>query len=312
MPYPIERKLVVGVSSNALFNLEKEHDIFESKGLQEYRKYQIEHKTDILNPGMAFPFIRRFLNINKVYSDELPVEVVLFSKNSPETGVRIFNSIRHYELDITRAAFTSGQSPYKYIPAFNISLFISTDMNDVQNAINANLAAGRILKTNVVDDDESLELRVAFDFDGVIADDEAENIYKTDGLKKYLEYESSKAMIPHRSGLLADFFRKLSYFQMLETKKQESDPGYKKFVKTTIITARNAPAHERAFTTLSNWGVTVDEMFLLGGIDKRRILEVIKPHLFLDDQLIHLDTSMQNIPLVHIPFRANTVNPGSE
>lgn len=302
MAYPINRKLVVGVSSTALFNLEKESEIFNTVGLDAYRQYQVENKGVPLEKGLAYPFVRRFLNINKVYTEEKPVEVVLFSKNSPETGVRIFNSIRHYELDISRGAFTSGQSPHKYIPAYNISLFLSTDAKDVGNAIRTNYPAGIFIKTEVIDDEDESELRVAFDFDGVIADDEAEKIYKNHGIEKYHEYESTRAKEPHHPGLLADFFQKLSYFQKLESKKQQQDKEYKKIIKTSIITARNAPAHERAITTLNKWGVTVDDMFLLGGIEKKGILEVLKPHLFVDDQKSHLDPSIKNIPLVHIPF----------
>ncbi len=303
MPYPIEKKLVVGVSSTALFNLEREEEIFNSDGLKQYRKYQIENKNVILKKGLAYPFIRRFLNINKVYLEERPVEVVLFSKNSPETGVRIFNSIRYYELDISRGAFTSGQSPHKYIPAYNISLFLSMDSSDVKNAIDLNYPAGRFVRNEIEDEDEDeTELRVAFDFDGVLADDEAEKIYNEKGIKEYHNYESQRARIPHKPGLLAGFFRKLSYFQKLETRKQEEDKSYKKIVKTAIITARNAPAHERAITTMNSWGVTVDDMFLLGGIEKKGILAAIRPHLFIDDQLGHLDATIKNIPLVHIPF----------
>lgn len=303
MPYPIERKLVVAVSSNALFNLEKEDNIFKTEGLKAYKKYQIENKKKKLEKGLAFPFIKRFLNINKVYSKEKPVEVVLLSKNSPETGIRIFNSIKYYGLDITRAAFTSGQSPYKYIPAYNISLFLSTNENDVINAIKANYAAGRILKTKVEDNDD-LELRVAFDFDGVVADDEAEKIYEESGgnLDRYFKYETEHKQEPLKPGPLADFFKKLSFFQKLETKNEQENRGYKRILKTAIITARNAPAHERAINTLKHWDVEVDEMFLLGGIEKKRILNVMKPHLFFDDQLTHLDPSLENIPLVHIPF----------
>lgn len=303
MAYRIDRKLVVGVSSTALFNLEKEENIFLTKGLEEYKKYQIQNSKKIINKGVAFPFIKRFLNINNVYSTEKPVEVVLFSKNSPETGIRIFNSIKKYELDITRAAFTSGKSPFNYIPAFNISLFLSTNVLDVQNAIDANFAAGRILKTEITDTDEDTELRVAFDFDGVVADDESEKIYQNSGqLEIYYDYETKNKQIALNQGPLGDFFKKLSYFQKLETKKQQSEPGYNKILKTAIITARNAPAHERAINTLKEWEVEVDEMFLLGGIDKKRILEIMKPHLFFDDQMIHLDPNLVNIPLVHIPF----------
>ena len=215
MSYPIGRKFVVAVSSNALFNLEKEDKIFHEKGLKEYKKYQTRNKNKILGIGLAFPFIKRFLNINNVYSKEKPVEVVLLSKNSPETGVRIFNSISHHCLNITRGAFTSGQSPYKYIPAYNISLLLSTDKKDVVNAIDAQYAAGLFIKTTIRDDEDGTELRVAFDFDGVIADDEAEKIYKEKGLEAYYEYETKHVKEPHNPGPLADFFKKLSFFQQL-------------------------------------------------------------------------------------------------
>lgn len=301
MAFPIERKLVVAVSSNALFDLEKEDTIFLTEGLQAYKKFQVENKLKILNIGLAFPFIKRFLNINNVYSAEKPVEVVLLSKNSPETGIRIFNSIKSYNLDISRAAFTSGKSPFNYIPAYNISLFLSTNETDVLNAIEANFPAGRILETTVIDT-EDMELRIAFDFDSVIADDEAETIYTEQGLVGYYEYETKHKHEALNTGPLADFFKKISYFQKLETKKEEKDRTYKRILKTAIITARNAPAHERAINTLKEWNVEVDEMFLLGGIEKKRILEIMKPHLFFDDQITHLNTKLENIPLVHIPF----------
>jgi len=306
MAYPIERKLVVGISSNALFDLVEEDKTFKEKGLDAYRKYQIENKQKVIKKGVAFPFIKRLLHINDVYIDEKPVEVVLLSKNSPETGIRIFNSIKYYELDITRAAFMSGESPFEYIPAFNISLFLATDKNDVQLAVKSNMPAGRVLNTQIHDDDIK-ELRVGFDFDGVVADDEAEKIYKEKGIEKYYEYETKHSQDALRPGPLGDFFKKLAYFQKLETKKQLSDRSYRKILKTAIITARNAPAHERAVNTLKEWGVTVDEMFLLGGIEKKRILEVMKPHLYFDDQLIHLSDEIKNIPLVHIPFGVSNV-----
>jgi len=303
MAYPIDRKLVVAVSSNALFDLEKEDEIFKNEGLNAYRTHQIDNKQTPLKKGFAFPFIKRFLNINKVYPEQKPVEVVLLSKNSPETGIRVFNAIKSYNLDISRAAFTSGKSPYNYIPAYNISLFLSTNEDDVIKAIESNYPAGRILKTTV-QDDEDLELRVAFDFDGVIADDEAEKVYQDSGgqLEIYYSYETEHKQIALNPGPLGNFFKKLSYFQKMESRKEEKDPNYKKILKTAIITARNAPAHERAINTLKEWDVEVDEMFLLGGIEKKRILSVLKPHLFFDDQITHLDPKLENIPLVHIPF----------
>lgn len=302
MPFPIDKKLVVGVSSMALFNLQKEDEIYREEGLSAYRKYQIENKNIIIEKGFAFPFVERFLKINKVYSDDKPIEVVILSKNNPETGVRIMNSIKEYGLDISRGAFTSGDSPYKYIPAYNISLFLSSNETDVMNAITAGYPAGKFVNTHMEFPNDSDELRVAFDFDGVIADDEAENIYQREGLQYYFNYETEHVNEPHHPGPLADFFRKLSVFQRLETRKKENDPNYKKIIRTAIITARNAPAHERAISTLNTWNVTVDDLFLLGGIEKRRILEIYKPHLFMDDQITHLNPELTSVPLVHIPF----------
>ncbi|MBB5143965.1 5'-nucleotidase [Desulfovibrio intestinalis] len=304
MAYPIEKKLVVGISSNALFDLKEEDNIFHNEGLDAYRKYQKEHESTVLKKGVAFPFVKRFLHINSINVKEQPVEVVLLSRNSPETGIRAFNSIKEYELDITRAAFMSGGSAIEYIDAFNISLFLSTNEADVTSAIRQGLPAGRILETDILDEDEgSIELRVAFDFDGVIADDEAERVYKERGLEEYHQYETEHGTEELGAGPLGDFFKKLSRFQRAETRKKQIDPTYKKILKTAIVTARNAPAHTRAINTLNAWGVEVDEMFLLGGIDKSRILNVLKPHLYFDDQVGHLDIdAAKNIPLVHIPF----------
>jgi len=301
-PFPIDRKLVVGISSNALFDLTEEHKLFESEGVEAYRAHQIKNRNVSLPIGPAFPFVRRFLRINDVYSEERPVEVVLISRNSPETGVRIFNSIEEQGLDITRATFTSGDSPYEYLPAFNVSLFLSMNSEDVKNAINSGYAAGQILQTRVADEEEDSILRVAFDFDSVIADDDSEKVYKEQGLEAYHAYEVENVDIPHTPGPLAKFFRQLAYFQRMETKRKEKDQSYEKILETAIVTARNAPSHQRAIRTLENWNVTVDKMFFMGGIEKKRVLEVFKPHLFVDDQESHLDESIENVALVHIPF----------
>lgn len=303
MVYRIDQKLVVGVSTNALFDLRIEDEIFNSEGIEKYKAYQKENRDSILEKGLAYPFVRRFLNINKLFPDQQPVEVVLLSKNSPETGLRVFNSIQHYGLDISRAAFTSGRSPFSYIPAFNISLFLSTNKEDVYNAIHHNHPAGLILNTNIHDDESDPELRIAFDFDGVLVDDSAEKVYqKKHDLNEFHDHEVIHSSEPISPGLMHPFFQKLSYFQKLENENSKSDPHYKKVLRTAIITARNAPSHKRAINTLETWDVDVDEMFFLGGIEKRNILEVLKPHLFIDDQIGHLDQSLEDIPLVHIPF----------
>lgn len=303
MAYPIERKFVVGVSTTALFDLEKEDEIYHNEGIDAYKKYQQDNKNVVLEKGLAYPFVRRFLNINNVYPEQKPVEVVLLSKNSPETGLRVYNSIKEYGLDISRAAFTSGKNPCMYMPAYNVSLFLSTNREDVNLAIKNSFPAGVLIKSIVHDDEKDQELRVAFDFDGVLADDSAEKVFQeTKQLDLYFEHETELKDEPIHPGLLKDFFTRLAYFQKLESKKKEKDKNYNKILRTAIVTARNAPAHERAVNTLKSWDVEVDEMFFLGGIEKRRILSILKPHLFIDDQIGHLDQTLEDITLVHIPF----------
>ncbi|TFW25568.1 5'-nucleotidase [Duganella callida] len=302
MPYPIEQKLVIGIASSALFDLTASHQVYQESGPEEYRKYQEQHLDTILERGVAFPFIRRFLSINKLHPEASPVEVVLFSRNSPETGLRVMNSIAHYGLDISRACFLTGQSPYTYLPAFNTSLFLSANEVDVRNAVNANYPAGLVLPSRTEDDEADGELRIAFDFDGVIADDESEAVYKSKGIDRFHTHEVERVTIPHQPGPLADLFRKLSAMQQMEQAAERADPGYKKILRIAIVTARSAPAHERVVTTLKSWGVSANETFFLGGMEKARVLSILKPHMFFDDQLGHLQAPAGNIPMVHVPF----------
>jgi 5'-nucleotidase len=304
MPFQIEDKLVIGIASSALFDLTGSHQVYLDSGPDEYRNYQEQHLDVILDKGVAFPFIRRFLNINKVFPKQSPVEVVLFSRNSPETGLRVMRSIAHYGLDISRAAFMTGKSPYTYLPAFNAALFLSANEEDVKSAIAANYPAGLVLPSKIADDEDDVELRVAFDFDGVIADDEAETVFKrNNSVDEFHAHETERMAIPHQPGPLADMFQKLAVMQRLEERAARRNPGYKKILRIAIITARNAPSHERVVTTLKSWGVSANETFFLGGMDKARVLSVFKPHIFFDDQLTHLKaTPGGTIPMVHVPF----------
>ena len=301
MPYPIHRKLCVAVSSSALFDLAESDRVFREKGPKGYKQYQQDNLDKTLGKGVAFPFIRRFLNINKRFPDECPVEVVLLSRNSAATGKRVFRSILAHGLDITRAAFMAGESPYPYIPAFNASLFLSANEDDVLGAIEAGYPGGRVLPTTI-DEDEGEELLIAFDFDSVLADDESEKINKSEGLEKFHQHESLKADIPHKPGPLADLFKKVSIMQMLEDRALEKDRSYTRIIQTAIVTARNAPSHERVINTLESWGVSPNQTFFLGGVEKQRILKILKPHIYFDDQKTHLDFDAGNIPMVHIPF----------
>ncbi len=313
MPFQIENKLVIGVASSALFDLTESNQVFQESGPEEYRKYQEAHIDTILAKGVAFPFIRRFLNINKCFPRQTPVEVVLFSRNSPETGLRVMRSIAHYGLDITRAAFMTGKTPYPYLPAFNVALFLSANEEDVKGAIAANYPAGLVLPSKIVDEDDDIELRVAFDFDGVIADDESETIFKKNNdIDEFHAHETAQVATPHQPGPLADMFQKLAVMQRMEEMAQKRDPDYRKILRIAIITARNAPSHERVVTTLKSWGVSANETFFLGGMNKARVLSVFKPHIFFDDQITHLKASPGGtIPMVHVPFGiANRRPPG--
>lgn len=301
MAYPIEKKLVVSISSSALFDLSESHKVFVDQGPEAYRKYQEENLDRTLKPGVAFPFIRRLLSLNNSF-EEKPIEVILLSRNSPETGLRVFKSINEHKLDISRAGFFSGESPYEYIPAFDASLFLSANEEDVSKAIKRGYPAGLVLNTLVKDDETDKSLRIAFDFDGVLIDDESERIYKSSGVLEFHNHETQQTLTPHNPGLLKPFLDKLIRIQNIENKRRELDKSYEKIVRLSIITARNAPSHERFINTIKSWGLSVDSTFFMGGVDKSRVLRVLKPHMYFDDQKVHLDMTLTDIPLVHIPF----------
>ncbi|MDP0589300.1 MAG: 5'-nucleotidase [Candidatus Endonucleobacter bathymodioli] len=302
MEYPIDEKLVIGVASSALFDLSESDKVFKEGGEDKYRKYQRENIDNTLEKGVAFPFIKRFLSLNNVFEDERPVEVVLLSKNDPDTGLRVFQSINKHNLNISRAAFVTGNSPYEFIPAFNVSLFLSANKKDVEQAIKAGYPAGFVMQSKINDDDHDTKLKIAFDFDGVIADDESEKVYKKSDLTGFMAYEKENVHIPHKEGPLGGLFKRLSSLQELERNRKCGNNSYQRVIRISIVTARAAPAHERVVTTLNQWGVSADDTFFLGGMKKNRVLEILKPHIFFDDQLSHLKVSDRGIPMVHIPF----------
>ena len=304
MPYPIDKKFVIALASSALFDLTESDSVFKQQGEKRYREYQEKNIDKPFEKGVAYPFIKRLLNLNNSFPDIQPVEVVLMSKNSPETGERAFRSIEHYHLNISRACFTSGKPNFQYLPAFNATLFLSANLQDVKEALSNGYAAGRVLNKHYIEDDENdNELRIAFDFDGVLADDSSEKVYQNTGgnMKMYFEHEKEYADKPLPKGPILDLLNKISYYQNLEKKMSEKNKSYKRLLKTAIVTARNAPAHERVISSLKTWGISVDEAFFLGGIDKTRILSILNPHIFFDDQLGHLD-HLNKVPAVHIPF----------
>jgi 5'-nucleotidase len=303
MAYELSKRLVIGLASSALFNLDESDNIYRTDGPAKYREYQREHQDKPLGEGVAFPFIRRLLSLNSLCPENPPVEVILLSRNSPETGMRVMNSLEYYGLKMSRAIFLEGGAPYVYIPALNINLFLSAHEADVQQAINAGYPAGQVLSSRHFDDPNDRQLRIAFDFDGVIVDDEAEAIYKTTkDLKQFHDHEDANADIPHNPGPLKDFLEKISIVQKMEDEKVLEDPSYEKMIHISIVTARDAPAHKRVINTMRAWDIDVNEAFFLGGIEKRKVLEVHNPHIFFDDQRLHLDPASEVLPSVHIPF----------
>ena len=304
----LERALVVGVASSALFDLDASDAVFRRDGEQKYREYQRDHLGDALAPGVAFPFIRRLLALNDLSEDERLVEVVVLSRNDPETGLRVMRSVEHHGLDITRAIFMQGRSPYRFMEPLRMSLFLSANGADVREAIRMGFAAGRVVGRaaddgHAADDDGGTDLRIAFDFDGVLADDSAEQFYQKRSLEEYQANESALADVPLPKGPLAAFLEKINHIQGIEDAKHDADPGgYKRRVRVAVVTARSAPAHERAINSIHQWGLRVNDAFFLGGIDKGPVLGVLQPHIFFDDQHRHVDTASRSTPSVHIPF----------
>lgn len=299
MPYSIEGKIVIAISSSALFDMTESDRIFREDGLEAYKEHQKKNIDVPLEKGVAFPFVSRLLKMNDYFPSSRPVEVIMLPKNSPETGLRAFNSFQYYKLDITRAVLSSGGANFQYLPAFNADLFLSSNEDDVKEALKLGYPAGKIV-ANIIDDDDNPELRIAFDFDGVLADDESEKVYKEQGMEEYRKYESSHVSVPLTPGPLEPLLKKISNFQSLERSYGSSHPDYEPKIKTSIVTARNAPAHERMIRTLNSWGIDVDSLFLLGGMKKDKILSILKPHMFFDDQMAHLENI--HAPAVHIPF----------
>ncbi|MDB5053398.1 MAG: 5-nucleotidase [Bacilli bacterium] len=302
MPFRIEDKFVIAIASSALFDLKESDHIFREKGELEYRKYQREHEHVTLDMGVAFPLVRRLLGINNDSPEDQPVEVVLLSRNDPDTGLRVFNSIEDYKLPITRAVFTKGSSPFSFMEAFNASLFLSGNREDVKQAVEAGLPAGCVYPTEFVDDYEDQELRIAFDFDGILADDSAETIYQEGALASFHHYEKLKEGEPLPAGPLKKFFAEIAKLQNRELIKKAVDPSCKPRIRIAIATARSAPAHKRVISTLRDWGIQVDDAFFLGGIEKGRVLKVFKPHIFFDDQIGHIEGTAKFAPSVHVPF----------
>jgi 5'-nucleotidase len=287
-----EKNLVVAISSRALFDLDESHRIFEQEGKEAFCRYQIEHEDGVLAPGEAFPLVKKLLALNEALPKPM-VEVILLSRNSADTGLRVFNSIRHYGLDICRAAFTSGQSPFHYIAAFGAHLFLSANAEDVVKALDAGYAAATIIATGKAAN-ESEQLRIAFDGDAVLFSDESERIYRTGGLEAFTENEVVAAKTPLSGGPFKEFLAALHHIQT----QFEADRAP---IRTALVTSRGAPAHERVVRTLRAWDIRIDEALFLGGMDKGAFLRAFGADLFFDDQKGHCDSACLHVATGHVP-----------
>lgn len=292
MPVSLTNKLVVAISSRALFDLNESHKVFEEQGLEAYRNYQIEREETVLPKGDAFNFVEKLLRINSQLA-ESRVEVILLSRNSADTGLRVFNSVQHYGLTISRAAFCGGQSPYRYVNAFGSHLFLSTHADDVRSALNNGVAAATLMPSGVKRSDQD-RLKFAFDGDAVLFSDEAEKIFKSQGLGAFAASERASAKSPLAGGPFKAF---LSALHELQSEFPADDSP----IRTALVTARSAPAHERVIRTLREWNIRIDESLFLGGLDKSEFLKAYGADVFFDDQKGHIESASRHVTSGHVP-----------
>ncbi|PDH37376.1 MAG: 5'-nucleotidase [Halieaceae bacterium MED-G27] len=286
-------KLVIAISSRALFDLDEEHEVYESQGLAAYSQYQIDHEDTPLAKGQAFPLASKLLALNDQLEDPLGVEIVLLSRNSADTGLRIFNSIEHYGLPITRAAFCGGEPPWRYIQAFGCHLFLSSESADVRKALDNNVAAATLV-SRPLDGPARDDIRFAFDGDAVIFSDEAEQIFKAEGLKAFTESEVAQRNEPLSGGPFKNFLSALHALQRAFPESQSP-------IRTALVTARSAPAHERVIRTLRAWDIRLDESIFLGGLPKVEFLRAYDADVFFDDQQSHCNLAADHIATGHVP-----------
>lgn len=289
-----QAQLVVAITARALFHLEDGHQLFEQQGIDAYAHYQRERENELLQPGIAFPLVKKLLALNDGADPSRPrVEVILLSRNSSDTGLRIFNSIEHFKLKITRAVFTSGAEVYPYIKPFGAHLFLSANPDSVRAALEHGVAAATILPALASVQVHS-ELRIAFDGDAVIFGDESERVSQQDGLAAFHANEVKHAHMPLKGGPFKGFLSALHDLQ-------DSFPVLNSPIRTALVTARSAPAHKRVILTLREWGVRLDESLFLGGRDKGPFLEAFGADLFFDDSTHNIDNARQHVAAGHVP-----------
>jgi len=295
MPYSVEGKLVVAISSRALFDFEEENRIFDAEGERAYIELQFSRLNVPAKEGVAFPLVKKLLAFNT--PDAQRVEVVILSKNDPVSGLRIFRSAERAGLKIERGVFTRGRSPYRYLDALRANLFLSANEQDVMSALDARFPAARVVPESAqAAGRHADEVRIAFDGDAVLFSDEAERVFQRDGLDAFTRHETLHALKPLPPG---PFKPLLEALQRLQAAAGTDTPMR---LRTALVTARSAPAHERAVRTLMDWNIAVDEALFLGGLDKGEFLKAYQPDFYFDDQRRHVESARQHVATGHVPF----------
>jgi 5'-nucleotidase len=295
MPYSVEGKLVVAISSRALFDFEEENRIFDAEGERAYIDLQFSRMNVPAKEGVAFRLVKKLLAFNT--EDAQRVEVVILSKNDPVSGLRIFRSAERAGLKIERGVFTRGRSPYRYLDALRANLFLSANEQDVMGALDARFPAARVVPESAqAAGRHADEVRIAFDGDAVLFSDEAERVFQKDGLDAFTRHETLHALKPLPPG---PFKPLLEALHRLQAAAGTDTPMR---LRTALVTARSAPAHERAVRTLMDWNIAVDEALFLGGLDKGEFLKAYQPDFYFDDQRRHVESARQHVATGHVPF----------
>ena len=293
---PLDGKLVVAISSRALFDFEQENQVFEQGDDRAYMALQLQRLEQPARPGVAFSLVKKLLAFNQGPpggSGSQPVEVVILSRNDPVSGMRVFRSAQHYGLPIQRGSFTRGQPPWRYLKPLHANLFLSTHLSDVRAALDAGVPAAQVYPHSAhASEAHPNEVRIAFDGDAVLFSDEAERVYQAQGLDAFQRHESAKAQQPLLGGPFKPLLTALQRLQI------EGTPAMR--IRTALVTARSAPAHERAIRTLMNWNIEVDEAMFLGGLPKGEFLREFEPDFFFDDQTGHIESAAQHVPSGHV------------
>jgi len=295
VPYSVEGKLVVAISSRALLDFEDENRVFERDGEGAYIALQLARLDVPAREGVAFPLVKKLLAFNTPQAQR--VEVVILSKNDPVSGLRVFRSAERAGLRLERGVFTRGANPYRYLDALKANLFLSANENDVMSALESKVPAARVYPESAqAASRHSGEVRIAFDGDAVLFSDEAERVYQKDGLDAFTRHEAAHALQPLPPG---PFKPLLEALQRLQAAAGTDVPMR---LRTALVTARSAPAHERAVRTLMDWNIAVDEAMFLGGLDKGAFLKAFEPDFYFDDQRGHVDSARAHVAAGHVPY----------